>query len=152
VTPRPSTLSAADVIRLLELEPHPEGGHYRQTFRDPRTVDGTRPVSTAIYFLLARGERSHWHKVDAVEVWHYHAGAPLGLEIAAGAQGPVERVTLGPDLVAGERPQAVVPTHIWQAARSLGEWTLVSCTVAPGFEFAGFELAPAGWAPAGGSV
>jgi predicted cupin superfamily sugar epimerase len=152
VTPRLSTLSAADVIRLLELEPHPEGGHYRQTFRDPRTVDGTRPASTAIYFLLARGERSHWHKVDAVEVWHYHAGAPLRLEIAADAQGPVERVTLGPDLLAGERPQAVVPTHIWQAARSLGEWTLVSCTVAPGFEFAGFELAPAGWAPAGGSV
>jgi predicted cupin superfamily sugar epimerase len=145
-------LSAADVIRLLELEPHPEGGHYRQTFRDPRTVDGTRPASTAIYFLLARGERSHWHKVDAVEVWHYHAGAPLRLEIAVGAQGPVERVTLGPDLLAGERPQAVVPTHIWQAARSLGEWTLVSCTVAPGFEFAGFELAPAGWAPAGGSI
>jgi predicted cupin superfamily sugar epimerase len=145
-------LSAADVIRLLELEPHPEGGHYRQTFRDPRTVDGTRPASTAIYFLLARGERSHWHKVDAVEVWHYHAGAPLRLEIAVGAQGPVERVTLGPDLLAGERPQAVVPTHIWQAARSLGEWTLVSCTVAPGFEFAGFELAPAGWAPAEGSI
>ena len=145
-------LSAAEVIRLLGLEPHPEGGHYRQTFRDSRTADGTRPASTAIYFLLARGERSHWHKVDAVEVWHYHAGAPLRLEIAAGAQGPVERVTLGPDLIAGERPQAVVPTHIWQAARSLGEWTLVSCTVAPGFEFAGFELAPAGWAPAGGSV
>jgi predicted cupin superfamily sugar epimerase len=115
-------------------------------------VDGTRPTSTAIYFLLARGERSHWHKVDAVEVWHYHAGAPLRLEISPGAQGPVERVTLGPDLLAGERPQAVVPTHIWQAARSLGEWTLVSCTVAPGFEFAGFELAPAGWMPAGASV
>ena len=145
-------LSAAEVIRLLGLEPHPEGGHYRQTFRDQRTVDGTRAASTAIYFLLARGERSHWHKVDAVEVWHYHAGAPLTLEMAAGAQGPVERVTLGPDLLAGERPQAVVPTHIWQAARSLGEWTLVSCTVAPGFEFAGFELAPAGWAPAGASV
>lgn len=145
-------LSAADVIRLLDLKPHPEGGHYRQTFRDPRTVDGTRPASTAIYFLLARGERSHWHRVDAVEVWHYHAGAPLRLEIAADAQGPVEHVTLGPELLAGERPHAVVPVHVWQAARSLGEWTLVGCTVAPGFDFSGFELAPQGWAPAGASI
>ena len=141
-------LSAAEIIRLLDLKPHPEGGHYRQTFRDPRTVhDGTRAASTAIYFLLARGERSHWHKVDAAEGWHYHAGAPLELKIALDAQGPVERVTLGPDLVAGERPQAVVPAHSWQAARSLGEWTLVSATVAPGFEFEHFELAPPGWEP-----
>jgi predicted cupin superfamily sugar epimerase len=140
-------LSAAEVIRLLDLKPHPEGGHYRQTFRDPRTVDGARAASTAIYFLLARGERSHWHKVDAAEVWHYHAGAPLELAIAPHAQGPVERLTLGPDLVAGERPQAVVPAHAWQAANTLGEWTLVGCTVAPGFEFKGFALAPAGWAP-----
>jgi predicted cupin superfamily sugar epimerase len=142
------TLSAADVLRLLDLAPHPEGGHYRQTFRDSRTVDGTRAASTAIYFLLARGERSHWHRVDAVEVWLYHAGAPLLLEIAASDSGPTERRTLGPDLAAGERPQAVVPVHAWQAARSLGDWTLVSCTVAPGFEFAGFELAPEGWSPA----
>jgi predicted cupin superfamily sugar epimerase len=140
-------LSAAEVIRLLDLKPHPEGGHYRQTFRDPRTVDGARAASTAIYFLLASGERSHWHKVDAAEVWHYHAGAPLELAIALDAQGPVERLTLGPDLVAGERPQAIVPAHAWQAATTLGEWTLVGCTVAPGFEFRGFELAPAGWAP-----
>jgi predicted cupin superfamily sugar epimerase len=144
-------LSAAEVIRLLDLKPHPEGGHFRQTFRDPRTVDGARAVSTAIYFLLARGERSHWHKVDATEIWHYHAGAPLELAIAAGTQGPVERVTLGPDLVAGERPQAIVPAHAWQAAHSLGEWTLVGCTVSPGFRFEGFELAPAGGAPAGAS-
>jgi uncharacterized protein len=140
-------LSAAEVIRLLDLKPHPEGGHYRQTFRDPRTLDGTRAVSTAIYYLLARGERSHWHKVDAAEGWHYHAGAPLELALALDAQGPVERVTLGPDLLAGQRPQAIVPAHAWQAALSLGEWTLVGCTVAPGFEFEHFELAPPGWEP-----
>ena len=140
-------LSATEIIRLLDLKPHPEGGHYRQTFRDPRRVDGTRAVSTAIYYLLARGERSHWHKVDAAEGWHYHAGAPLELTIALDAQGPVERVTLGPDLLAGERPQAIVPAHAWQSARSLGEWTLVSATVAPGFEFEHFELAPPGWEP-----
>ena len=139
--------SAAEMIRLLELEPHPEGGHYRQTFRDARMVDG-RAASTAIYFLLARGERSHWHRVDAVEVWHYYAGAPIELEIATSAQGPVERLTLGPDIAAGERPPAIVPVHAWQAARSLGEWTLVGCTVAPGFEFKGFELAPKDWSPA----
>jgi predicted cupin superfamily sugar epimerase len=140
-------LSAAEVIRLLDLKPHPEGGHYRQTFRDPRTVEGTRAVSTAIYYLLARGERSHWHRVDAAEGWHYHAGAPLELAIALDAQGPVEHLTLGPDLLAGQRPQVIVPAHAWQAARSLGEWTLLSCTVAPGFEFEHFELAPPGWEP-----
>jgi uncharacterized protein len=144
-------LSAAEVMRLLDLKPHPEGGHYRQTFRDSRTVDGTRPVSTAIYFLLARGERSHWHKVDAVEAWHYHAGAPLKLEIALDAKGPVECVMLGPDLAAGKRPQAIVPAHAWQAAQSLGEWTLVGCTVAPGFEWQSFELAPQDWAPSAAS-
>jgi predicted cupin superfamily sugar epimerase len=128
--------SAADIIRLLDLQPHPEGGHYRETFRDPRTVEG-RSVGTAIYFLLAAGERSHWHRVDAAEIWHFHAGAPLALEIEG--QGVV---TLGVDLAAGQRPQAVVPTGAWQAARTLGDWTLVGCTVAPGFKFAGFELAP----------
>jgi uncharacterized protein len=142
-----SALTAAEIIRLLDLQPHPEGGHYRQTFCDPRKVDGARAASTAIYFLLARGERSHWHRVDAVEVWHFYSGAPLALEIAATEHGPVERVTLGPDLARGERPQAIVPTHAWQAAVSLGDWTLVGCTVSPGFEFKGFELAPEGWAP-----
>ena len=136
-------LSAADIIRLLDLKPHPEGGHFRETFRDARTIDGRRAASTAIYFLLARGERSHWHRVDAVEVWHYHAGSPLALDVMP-AEGPVERTILGPDLAAGERPQAAVPAHAWQAACSLGDWTLVGCTVAPGFEFAGFELAPPG--------
>jgi predicted cupin superfamily sugar epimerase len=138
-------LSAADIVRLLDLKPHPEGGNFRQTFQDTRRTDD-RAVSTAIYFLLARGERSHWHRVDATEIWHYYAGAALVLELATAA-GAVERLTLGPDLAAGERPQAAVPAHTWQAAQSTGEWTLVGCTVAPGFEFAGFELAPADWAP-----
>jgi len=142
-----TALTAADIIRLLDLKPHPEGGHYHQTFRDTRMIDSSRAASTAIYFLLARGERSHWHRVDAVEVWHYYAGAALELEIAD-EKGRRERVTLGCDLAAGERPQAIVPAHAWQAARSLGDWTLVGCTVAPGFEFAAFELAPKGWEPA----
>jgi uncharacterized protein len=137
-------LSADDVIGLLKLEPHPEGGHFRETFRDPRQIDG-RAASTAIYFLLARGERSHWHRVDTAEAWHFYAGAPLLLEIAA--SGRNTRITLGANLAAGERPQAVVPAQAWQAAQCLGDWTLCGCTVAPGFEFSGFELAPAGWAP-----
>jgi uncharacterized protein len=141
-----TSLTAAEIIRLLDLKPHPEGGHYRQTFRDARPVDGTRAASTAIYFLLARGERSHWHRIDCVEVWHFYAGAPLELHIAAGAGGR-QRHTLGADLAAGERPQAVVPAQVWQAAQTVGDWTLVGCTVAPGFEFAAFELAPAGWEP-----
>jgi predicted cupin superfamily sugar epimerase len=140
-------LSAADVINLLALKPHPEGGYFRESFRDQCTGAGGRAASTAIYFLLARGERSHWHRVDAAEVWHYYAGAPLMLEIAEHAGAPIKRVTLGPDLAAGERPQAVVGAGSWQAAASLGDWTLVGCTVAPGFEFAGFELAPKDWAP-----
>jgi predicted cupin superfamily sugar epimerase len=134
-------LTAAEVIRLLDLKPHPEGGHFRETIRDQRPAGDARAHSTAIYFLLAAGERSHWHKIDAVEVWHYYAGAPLLLEIAMNAAEPAETITLGPDLAAGERPQASVPAHAWQAARSLGSWTLVGCTVAPGFDFAGFELA-----------
>lgn len=134
------------MIRLLDLKPHPEGGHFRETFRDARQVDGSRAASTAIYFLLARGERSHWHRVDAAEIWHWHAGAPLELEIAD--EGRRERIALGGNLAAGERPQAIVPAHAWQAAQSLGAWTLVGCTVAPGFEFAKFELAPKAWTPA----
>ena len=136
-------LTAADIIRLLDLKPHPEGGHYRQTFKDSRTLDGGRAASTAIYFLLARGERSHWHCVDAVEIWHWHAGAPLALEVATTERR--ERIMLGNDLGAGERPQGIVPAHAWQAARSLGDWTLVGCTVAPGFAFKNYELEPPGW-------
>ena len=140
-------LVAAEIIRLLGLEPHPEGGHFCQTFRDTQLVDGKRPASTAIYFLLARGERSHWHRVDAVEIWHYYAGSPLVLQIAHDGCKP-HNVTLGPDLAAGQRPQAIVPAHAWQSAETTGDWTLVGCTVAPGFEFAGFEMAHADFAPA----
>ncbi len=140
------TLTADEVVRLLDLKPHPEGGHFREMFRDERQVEDGRAASTAIYFLLARGERSHWHRVDAVEVWHWYAGAPLDLEIAQN-EGRIERVTLGDDLASGERPQVVVPAHAWQAAQSFGDWTLVGCTVAPGFEFSGFELAPQDWSP-----
>jgi predicted cupin superfamily sugar epimerase len=139
------TPSAAEIIARLELKPHPEGGHYRETFRDPRVDANGRAVSTAIYFLLARGERSHWHRIDAVEAWHYHAGSALVLHIADDAGQRIVR--LGPDLAAGEVPQAIVPARAWQAAESSGDWTLVGCTVAPGFEFAKFELAPKGWAP-----
>jgi predicted cupin superfamily sugar epimerase len=138
-------LTAQDIVRMLDLKPHPEGGYLRETFRDARNVDG-RSASTAAYFLLARGERAHWHRVDAAEVWHWHAGAPLQLEIAL-APGRIERVTLGGDISAGLRPQAVVPPHVWQAAQTLGDWTLLGCTVAPAFDFAGFELAPPDWSP-----
>jgi hypothetical protein len=136
--------SADDIIRLLGLRPHPEGGHFRETFRDERYLEG-RAASTAIYFLLAAGERSHWHRVDAAEIWHFYAGAPLELSMAGAAERRIVR--LGADLAGGERPQTVVRAGAWQSARSLGAWTLVGCTVAPGFEFAGFELAPAGWSP-----
>jgi predicted cupin superfamily sugar epimerase len=142
-----SVLEAADIIRMLDLKPHPEGGHFRETFRDTRQTADGRAGSTAIYFLLARGERSHWHRVDAVEVWHWHAGAPLKLEISSGQSGEIESLTLGCDLAAGERPQGVVPAHAWQAALTLGDWTLVGCTVVPGFDFKAFELAPKGWSP-----
>jgi uncharacterized protein len=139
--------TAGDIIARLALLPHPEGGHYRETFRDPRLDADGRSLSTAIYFLLARGERSHWHRIDAVEVWHYYAGSALALQIAD--DGGRRSFRLGPDLAGGEAPQAVVPAQAWQAAASTGDWTLVGCTVAPGFEFAKFELAPKSWAPAG---
>ena len=140
-----SALAATDVIGRLQLKPHPEGGHYREMFRDSRTDAAGRAASTAIYFLLARGERSHWHRVDAAEGWHWHAGAPLRLAIAD--HGTIRTITLGPDLAAGQQPQAVVPFHASQAAESLGDWTLVGATVAPGFEWAGFEMAPPDWTP-----
>jgi predicted cupin superfamily sugar epimerase len=137
--------SAADIIARLELKPHPEGGHYRETFRDARVDANGRSLSTAIYFLLAQGERAHWHRIDAVEIWHYYAGHPLCLQIADDSD--QRSVRLGPDLAAGEVPQAIVPVNAWQAAESTGDWTLVGCTVAPGFDFATFEIAPKGWAP-----
>ena len=141
----PLSKEAADIIARLELKPHPEGGHYRETFRDQGVDADGRSRSTAIYFLLARGERSHWHRVDAVETWHYYAGSPLTLRIADESGERI--VTLGADLAAGETPQGIVPAHAWQAAESTGDWTLIGCTVAPGFEFAKFELAPKGWEP-----
>jgi uncharacterized protein len=145
-------LSADEIARLLDLEPHPEGGRYRETFRDAATVasgvDAARAASTAIYFLLRAGEVSRWHRVEAAEVWHWYAGAPLALTLAhAGGR---RDIRLGPDLAAGERPQGVVPAGAWQQAASLGDWTLVGCTVAPGFQFAGFELAPPGFEPGSG--
>ena len=140
-------LTVADIIRLLDLQPHPEGGHFRETIRDLHADPGSRAHSTGIYFLLAAGERSHWHRVDAAEVWHWYAGSPLRLDLAARDDGPVERVVLGNDLASGEAPQAVVPAGHWQAAQTLGEWTLVGCTVAPAFAYAGWELAPPGWNP-----
>lgn len=125
------------IVRLLELAPHPEGGFYRETFRDARAPGG-RAASTAIYFLLPGGAPSRWHRVDAAEGWHHYAGAPLELTIEENGARSVQR--LGKDLAAGERPQGIVPAGAWQAARSLGDWTLVGCTVAPGFEFARFEV------------
>jgi predicted cupin superfamily sugar epimerase len=133
-------VDAQDVIRLLDLKPHPEGGHYRETFRDAADAGTARGVSTAIYFLLCAGERSRWHRVDAAEVWHFYAGAPLALSI--GREGRTSTVRLGIDLAAGERPQAVVPANAWQEAESLGAWTLVGRPLAPAFEFACFVRSP----------
>lgn len=137
-------MDADTLIEALGLRRHPEGGWYAETWRDG-AAEGQRPAGSAIYFLLRAGEASRWHRIDATEVWHHYGGAPLELRIASDAS--VERATLGMDLDAGERPQAVVPPGAWQAARSLGQWTLVGCTVLPAFDFAGFELAPEGWEP-----
>lgn len=142
-------MEADRIIDLLGLEPHPEGGYFRETFRDAKEIDG-RAYSTAIYFLLKEGQVSHWHRVDAVEVWHWYAGAPLELGIAPEC-GPEKIVRLGAGLFTGERPQAIIPPHYWQRARSLGRWTLAGCTVAPGFEFAGFELAGPDFHPSQGA-
>ncbi len=136
-------MSAEEVIATLNLARHPEGGWYRQTWIEARD-DRARPSGTCIYFLLGAGERSHWHRVDATEIWLYHAGAPLVLSLAETDQGPAQDHLLTPNLRDG-RPQLIVPKDYWQAARSTGDWTLVSCTVSPGFDFAGFELAPEGF-------
>lgn len=137
--------TAEEVVELLGLQPHPEGGFYRETFRAP-APDGSRAASTAIYYLLCEGDVSAWHRVvDADEVWHHYAGAPLELTLADGRERT--SVRLGAGLAAGERPQAVVPAGVWQAARPLGGWVLVGCTVAPAFDFSGFEMAPPGWDP-----
>ena len=141
-------MTADEVIAALGLQPHPEGGWFRESFRD-HGAGGGRGASTAIFYLLKAGERSAWHRVkDASEVWHFYAGGPLELRIAP-PDGPAETTVLGPDLMAGQTPQAVVPKGWWQAARPLGDYALVGCTVAPAFEFAAFELAPQGWSPPG---
>jgi len=138
-------VTAEEVVRLLGLAPHPEGGFYRETFRAP-AAEGERGASTAIYYLLPEGKVSAWHRVvDADEVWHHYAGAPLELTLWDGRERSA--VLLGPDLAAGQRPQGVVPAGVWQTARTLGGWTLVGCTVAPGFRFASFEMAAQGWEP-----
>jgi hypothetical protein len=138
-----SAMNADEIIEHLQLAPHPEGGSYLETWRAP-TETNERAAGSAIYFLLRRGEVSRWHRVDAAEAWHYYEGAPLELTISV--DGTTERVVaLGPDLAAGQRPQFVVAAHAWQRARSLGEHTLVGCTVSPAFEFAGFELAGPDW-------
>ena len=134
-------MTADDIITRLNLAPHPEGGHYRQTWV---AENEGRPSGTCIYFLLAAGESSHWHRVDATEIWLFHAGAPLILSLSETEAGPARDHLLTPDLDLGA-PQLIVPEHHWQAARSTGDWTLVSCTVSPGFQFEGFTLAPPGF-------
>ena len=133
------------IVRALKLRPHPEGGHYRETWRHKPGRREERVSGTAIYYLLRRGEESRWHRIDAVEIWHHYAGAPLALKIAT--DGRTRTVRLGSSLATGERPQAIVPKGARQSARSHGDWTLVGCTVSPAFDFAAFELAPDGFAP-----
>ncbi|KEQ54219.1 cupin domain-containing protein [Sphingobium chlorophenolicum] len=139
--------TARALIETLGLAPHPEGGWYRESWRADASP-GERAGGTAIYFLLEAHQRSHWHRVDADEHWFWHGGAPLSLSIAA-EHGPVQDRVLGGDILAGQRPQWLVPAHHWQAARPMGGWTLASCVVVPGFEFSGFALAPDGWSPGG---
>jgi len=137
-------MDADAVIALLGLSPHPEGGHFRETYR--HQPESGRGSSTAIYYLLKAGEVSHWHRIDAVEIWHWYAGGPLALSVSENGH-DAWSVHLGADLAAGQRPQAIVPTGAWQSAESLGTWSLVGCTVAPAFSFEGFELAPPNWRP-----
>jgi predicted cupin superfamily sugar epimerase len=139
-------LSAEAVIKKLDLKAHPEGGYYRETFRDERKDANGRSVSSLIYFLLGAGDVSEWHRVDATEVFHYYAGAPLVLTQSPNGHDAFA-LHLGPDVLAGQHPQIVVPANHWQTATSLGAWTLVGCTVAPAFDFAGFEMAPPNWRP-----
>lgn len=142
-------MDAQKIITELGLSPHPEGGWYRETWR-AEADNGNRAGATAIWFLLDAGQRSHWHRIDATEIWLWHAGAPLALMTAPGDSKPVREVRLGGDVLAGERPQHVVAAHHWQTAEAREGWALVSCVVSPAFEFSGFELAPPGWNP--GSV
>ena len=138
------TIKASEVVKMLGMARHPEGGWFVETFRDAAGSNG-RSFGTAIYYLLEAGDRSHWHRVDAAEIWHFYAGAALALSISGGKS--AEHHVLGSALGASERPQVIVPAGAWQSAESTGAWTLVGCTVAPGFEFSGFEMAPPGWQP-----
>lgn len=138
-------LTADEIIEKLNLIPHPEGGWFAETFRDP-APEGGRSHGTAIYYLLKSGEASHWHRVDATEIWHWYAGGPLALKLSSDGKS-YETLILGPSIATGERPQLIVPKGQWQAAEPMGTFTLVGCTVAPGFEFAGFEMANKGWSP-----
>jgi predicted cupin superfamily sugar epimerase len=146
-----ATASAQEVIAELGMQPHPEGGHFVETYRD-RPPTGERGAVTAIYFLLKSGEVSRWHRVDAAEIWNWYAGAPLRISIAELEGAPPKEHLLGPNVLAGARPQAVVPAHAWQSARTLGDWTLVGCVVAPAFQYEGFELAPEDWEPEAGII
>ena len=135
-------MTAQDIIAALDLQPHPEGGHYRETWVADN--DG-RPVGTCIYFLLQGHENNRWHKVDAAEIWHFYSGAPLVLSLSVDDVGPARDHTLGTDLIAGQRPQVIVPPNHWQMARSTGDYTFVGCTVSPGFQFETFTLAAPGF-------
>ena len=138
-------MTPEEIITALRMQPHPEGGYYVETWRHLPDKGG-RGTGTAIYYLLQAGERSHWHRVDAAEIWHWYAGAPLDLSLSPDGIA-VAVASLGNDLMAGARPQILVPAGVWQSAASTGAWTLVGCTVSPAFEFAGFEMAPPGWEP-----
>lgn len=148
--PRPrlrsmTTLGPREIIRALGLEPHPEGGWFRETWRSA-AADGGRSPGTAIYYLLEAGDHSHWHRIDADETWHWYAGGPLSMTLSPNGH-DAEAFLLGPEIQAGQRPQATVPAGWWQTAVSMGAFTLLGCTVAPGFDFAGFEMAPPDWRP-----
>jgi hypothetical protein len=134
------------IIKELGLKPHPEGGCYAEVYRSTDTVRGSRSACTAIYYLLQAGEVSHWHRIDADEVWHHYAGAPLILTISEDGS-ETHDLILGKSFERGERAIAVAPRNTWQSARTLGDWTLIGCTVSPGFEFSGFEMAAAEWTP-----
>jgi len=141
-----ATLDPRALIEALGLQPHPEGGHYREIWRD-RPADGARGAGTAIYYLLGPGEHSHWHRVrDADEGWHWYGGGPLALTVSPDGH-DAEAVHLGPDLARHQRPFALVPRGHWQTAASLGRWSLCGCTVSPAFDFAGFEMAAPDWRP-----
>ena len=140
-------MNADEIMTRYQLKPHPEGGYFREIFRDPDSPQRRGSV-TSIYYLLKSGEVSHWHRIDAIEIWHFHSGAPLKLEISADGSPPIAH-RLG--VTSDSHPQVIIPPNVWQSARSEGDWTLVGCTTAPAFSFSGFEMAPPGWYPGQGT-